>query len=146
MEEKFNETGKQGSVGMSSLGHSGKKKAQGDQRDIYVEKYGVDIQFPAFYYMDAKFVPGQCRGKGDEYIVVMAYHIIPKQDLLNEVEHEVQTTSIDGTVQTGTFKDIYGYAEENKMTLFLQKCQGRKGVKQECQIHLPYKEPIIQFS
>ena len=42
---------------MSSIGSKNPKDKQSDQRDIYVAKYGVDIQFPAFYYMDAKFVP-----------------------------------------------------------------------------------------
>ena len=90
--------------------------------------------------MDAKFVPNQCDGMDDEYIVTMAYHIIPQS---TDIEHEVQTTSIDGTVQTGTFEDIYGYAKQNKMTLYLMRCLGRKGTKTVKMLHLPYKEPII---
>ena len=59
------------------------------------------------------------------------------------MEHEVQTTSIDGTIETGTFEDIYKYAKENKMSLYLMKSLGRKGTKTVEMLHLPYKEPII---
>jgi len=79
------------------------------QRQIFVEKYSIEIEFPAYYYVDSKFVPHH-----DNLILVMAYHIIPK-----EHDHTVQTTFIDGSVNTGTFDDLYAYAKDKSLILKL---------------------------
>ena len=42
------------------------------QRQIFVDKYSVEIEFPAYYYVDSKFVPHY-----SNLIIVMSYHIIP---------------------------------------------------------------------
>ena len=42
------------------------------KRQIFVEKYSIEIEFPAYYYVDSKFIPNH-----DDLILVMAYHIIP---------------------------------------------------------------------
>ena len=75
-DSKFSHLNRSNSTNSSFVGIK-KKIKMDDQRDIYVEKYGVDIQFPAFYYIDAKFVPNMSKGMNEEHIVVMAYHIIP---------------------------------------------------------------------
>jgi len=43
-----------------------------DLRKVFIENYGVQIDLPAYYYLDAKFVPHH-----PNMIVVLAWHIIP---------------------------------------------------------------------
>lgn len=50
-----------------------REKQHEDLRGIYIENYGVDLEFPAYYYQDAKFVP-----KNHDLVVTMGFHIIPK--------------------------------------------------------------------
>ena len=62
---------------MANLSHdenevNEKEQETYNQRDIFVKKYSVEIQFPAYYYADARFVPHH-----DDLIVDMSYHIIP---------------------------------------------------------------------
>ena len=81
------------------------------QRQVFTDKYGVEIEFPAYYFQDAKFVPHY-----DNLIIVMAYHIIPMQ-----YEHTVRTIHFgknnkeDDTV--GEFADLYP-AAVNKSLIF----------------------------
>lgn len=83
-----------------------------------MKKYSVEIEFPAYYYADAKFVPHY-----DDLIVDMSYHIIPLGS-----HHNVQTTKIDGRVKTGCFEDLYKYAKNKHLILKLQRYTGRKGM------------------
>ena len=55
---------------------------ENDLRKIYIENYGVKMEFPAYYIQDAKFVPHK-----PDLIVQMAQHIIPKG-----YTHTIQTT------------------------------------------------------
>lgn len=68
--------GRQGSNGMSQfeLFDQGKRQAYytDNQRQIFVDKYSVEIEFPAYYYYDSRFVP-----HAKDLIVVLAFHIIP---------------------------------------------------------------------
>ena len=66
---------------------------ENDLRKIYIENYGVKMEFPAYYIQDAKFVPHE-----PDLIVQMAQHIIPKV-----FTHTVQTTWINGDVQENEF-------------------------------------------
>ena len=44
-----------------------------DMRKIFIENYGVEMSFPAYYYSDAKFVPNN-----SNYILSTSWHIIPE--------------------------------------------------------------------
>ena len=50
------------------------------------------MEFPAYYYYDAKFVPHL-----QDHLVTMAFHIIPNGN------QKVQTTFQDGTVKETSF-------------------------------------------
>lgn len=41
-------------------------------RQIFLESYGVEMNFPGYYYQDAKFVPNH-----NEYIICASWHIVP---------------------------------------------------------------------
>ena len=41
-------------------------------RKVFLESYGVEMDFPGYYYSDSKFVPNE-----EKYIIVLAWHIIP---------------------------------------------------------------------
>jgi hypothetical protein len=54
----------------------------------------VEIEFPAYYYFDSKFVPHE-----KDLIVVLAYHIIPGE----HKNHQVNTLKKNGEEILGTF-------------------------------------------
>ena len=56
-----------------------------DMRKIFIENYGVEMSFPAYYYSDAKFVPNN-----SNYILSTSWHIIPENK-----DVSVQTTYIN---------------------------------------------------
>jgi hypothetical protein len=43
-----------------------------DQRQNLINRYGVEMELPAFYYANAKFVPHM-----PDHILTMAFHVIP---------------------------------------------------------------------
>ena len=91
-----------------------------DLRDIFIQKYGVSMEIPAFYYYNAKFVPNK-----PNYLVTMSFHIIPKkQSMLGNV----QTTFIDGTVEESSYEDLYQNTGEN-IIMNLSRQNGRKGIE-----------------
>ena len=54
------------------------------------------MEFPGFYFNNAKFVPNQ-----QNYILTLGWHVIPKS-----FNQQIQTTYIDGEIEEGTFEDI----------------------------------------
>ena len=55
------------------------------------------MEFPAFYYYNAKFVPNQ-----SDHLLIMEFHIIPDCD-----KTKVQTTFQDDSVQENLFRELY---------------------------------------
>ena len=51
---------------------SKKTNERPDLRKVFMDQYGVTIEFPAYYHKTAKFVPPKC-----QYIVTAAFHIVP---------------------------------------------------------------------
>ena len=45
-----------------------------DLRATFLKNYGVSMEFPVYYYVDAKLVPHV-----DDHIVEAAFHIIPQK-------------------------------------------------------------------
>ena len=45
-----------------------------DLRPVFIKNYGVQMEIPAFYYNNAKYVP-----HFKDYMVTMSQHIIPKK-------------------------------------------------------------------
>jgi hypothetical protein len=78
------------------------------------------MEFPAFYYYDAVFVPHM-----KDHLVSMSFHIIPEND-----QERVQTTFQDGVVEENSFNEIYNMTGEN-IILNLYKMDGRKGLKNQ---------------
>ena len=68
-------------------------------RQVFLESYGVEMEFPGFYYYDAKFVP---KANVHKYIIVLAWHIVPQGK-----NKKVQTTKINKTYKTDPFEDLY---------------------------------------
>lgn len=42
-------------------------------RQIFLESYGIEMNFAGYYYQDAKFVPNQ-----NNYLVCSSWHIVPE--------------------------------------------------------------------
>jgi hypothetical protein len=60
-------------MGFTSAAGTSNKSA--DLRQNFVDSYGVNIEFPAFYSDDAKLVPHM-----PGYLVSSGFHIIPRGD------------------------------------------------------------------
>ena len=45
-----------------------------DLRSVFIENYGVSMEMPVYYHLDAKFVP-----HFKDYVVSMGFHIIPNR-------------------------------------------------------------------
>ena len=60
---------------LSDLGANEPLVKTSDMRQVFLESYGVEMEFPGFYYYDAKFVP---KADSHNYIVVLAWHIVPQ--------------------------------------------------------------------
>ena len=43
-------------------------------RSVFMESFGVEMDFPGYYYYDSKFVPHEDK---KNYIIVLAWHIVP---------------------------------------------------------------------
>jgi len=56
----------------ATSGGAGAPAATSEMRKVFLESYGVEMDFPGYYYSDSKFVPNE-----DKYIIVTAWHIIP---------------------------------------------------------------------
>ena len=60
--------------GMSEFSTVSKnKKEENDLRKVFIQNYGVQMEFPGYYIALAKFVPHY-----DDYVVQASFHIIPK--------------------------------------------------------------------
>ena len=88
-----------------------------DQRATLIENYGVTMEFPAFYYYNAKFVPHE-----KDHLVTMEFHIIPQNE-----KTTVQTTFQNGNVEENLFSEIYDQTGEN-IILTLYKQTERNGL------------------
>ena len=58
-----------------------------DMRRVYIDAYGVELDFAGFYYHSSKFIPNQ-----NDLILTLCWHITPEGK--NKV---VQTTKYDRT-------------------------------------------------
>lgn len=58
-------------------------------RKMFIEHYGVEMEYPGYYLMDARFVPYH-----DSYLVNLSWMINPEPQTLGTT---TQTTFIDGT-------------------------------------------------
>ena len=76
-------------------------------RAIFIEKYGVTIEFPVYYFHQSIFVPHVT-----DMIVTLGYHIIPKGPTTN-----IQTTYLDETVEDQTYDEVYGEISGLLLTL-----------------------------
>ena len=72
-------------------------KPDHDMRKIFLESYGVEMDFPGYYYYDSKFVPAH-----SDYITVLAWHIVPQGK-----NKQVQTTLYNRTYKDDPFEDLY---------------------------------------
>ena len=72
-------------------------------RKIFIENYGVEMSFPAYYYADAKFVPNN-----SNYILSTSWHIIPEN-----ADVQVQTTWINKTYESDKFQDLWDTKGKN---------------------------------
>ena len=58
-------------------------------RKIFIENYGVEMEYPGYYLMDARFVPYD-----EKYLINLSWLINPVPQTLGTT---TQTTFIDGT-------------------------------------------------
>lgn len=58
-------------------------------RAVFIEQYGVTIEFPVYYFHQTTFVPHIT-----DMVVTLGYHIIPKGP-----NTSIQNTYLDGTVE-----------------------------------------------
>jgi len=49
------------------------KKEENDMRKVYIDAYGVELDFAGFYYHSSKFIPNQ-----DPLILTLCWHITPE--------------------------------------------------------------------
>jgi hypothetical protein len=68
-----------------------------DMRKVYIDSYGVELDFAGFYYHSSKFIPNQ-----NELILTLFWHITPEGK--NKV---VQTTMYDGSWNEAPYESIY---------------------------------------
>ena len=113
-------------------------KSQEDLRHIFIDNYGVQMEIPAYYYYDAKFVP-----HFKDQLVTMAFHIIPKKQ---KYHSNVQTTYIDGRVENNSWKELYDLTGEN-IILNLYALNGRRGLEKKREVYLEdVNNALMQFS
>ena len=106
-------------------------------RNMFVENYSVQIEIPAYYYFDAKYVPNNVN-----YVVALNFHIIPTKQV-----ESIQTTFLDGRFEESTFKDIYDSQMNKNLMLTLNRVNGRAGLLQEKKIIMTgLQNVIIEFS
>ena len=123
-ESELNESSGVSYMGMSEFSTISKQKEEKqDLRSVFIENYGVSIEMPIFYHLDAKFVP-----HFKDHIVTMGFHIIPKKpkDMYTDHEDNLQTTYMDGKVEYNSLNGIYDNTGEN-LILNLYKMDGRNG-------------------
>ena len=70
-------------------------------RSVFQESYGLEMDFPGYYYYNSRFVP-HTHSCSNKYIIVLAWHIVPTGKNKN-----VQTTKIDKTYNEVPFEDLY---------------------------------------
>ena len=88
-----------------------------DLRKVFIENYGVQMELPAYYYLDAKFVPHQ-----QNMIVVLAWHIIP-----SSASAKIFSKFIgDKEVYENFYDEVY-QRYGNKVVLQLLKADGQRG-------------------
>ena len=86
-----------GTFSPSEFGSGNPDGDKPDMRKVYLESYGVELDFPGYYYSDSKFVPNN-----PDYIVSLSWHIIPPGK-----NKQVQTTLIDKTYKDDPFEDLF---------------------------------------
>jgi hypothetical protein len=50
-----------------------KQEEEKNLRRVFIQNYGVQMEIPAYYIYDARYVPNNI-----EYVVTMAFHIYPR--------------------------------------------------------------------
>ena len=66
-------------------------------RKVFIDSYGVELDFAGFYYHSSKFIPSQ-----KDLILTLSWHIVPEGK--NKV---VQTTMYDRTYQEKPYESLY---------------------------------------
>ena len=84
---------------LDKIGEEQKSQQSSDMRQVFLESYGVEMDFPGYYYYDSRFVPKEDKVK---YIIVLAWHIVPQGR-----NKRVQTTRFDKTFKDDPFEDLY---------------------------------------
>ena len=69
-------------------------------RKIFIENYGVEMEYPGYYLMDARFVPYD-----EKYLINLSWLINPSPSTLGTT---TQTTFIDGTYKENAEEDEEG--------------------------------------
>lgn len=95
MFKSMNTSGVLGTSAFGRMSEDGGEKP--DMRKVFLESYGVELDFPGYYYYDSKFVPSNT-----DYVVSTSWHIIPPGK-----NKQVQTTLLNKTYQDDPFEDLY---------------------------------------
>jgi hypothetical protein len=66
-------------------------------RKVYIDAYGMELDFAGYYYHSSKFIPNQ-----NELILTLCWHITPEGK--NKV---VQTTKYDRTFYEKPYESLY---------------------------------------
>ena len=105
-------------------------------RKIFIESYGIELDFGGFYYSDSKFVPNH-----EKYIITACWHIVPKGD-----SKIVQTTNYDKTVEHHKYEELYNTSQGDILLQLMKPLKNGKfeNIK-EIQVK-GVKQCIIQFS
>jgi len=113
-----------------------KKQEKADLRKVFTEKYGVTMEFPAFYQEHGKIVPNQT-----DYVVSTAFHIIPKAYTAT-----VQTTYLDGQYDECNFDELCENVGKSIIIRLTKSC-GRHGFHTLREVQLEQvRKCLIQFS
>ena len=105
-------------------------------RKVYIDSYGVELDFAGFYYHCSKFVPNQ----GD-LVLTLCWHITPEGN--NKV---VQTTKYDRTFFEKPYESLYEEAGKDIIFVIMRPLKTKvfqkvKEIQLEGVIHC-----IVEFS
>ena len=84
-------------------------------RKVYLDSYGVELDFPGLYYYDSKFVPNNT-----DYIVTTSWHIVPPGK-----KKVVQTTLLNKTYKDDPFEDLFSTKGKDMIISLLKPLKTR---------------------
>jgi|APSaa5957512535_1039671.scaffolds.fasta_scaffold91613_1 hypothetical protein len=107
-----------------------------DMRQVFIDAYGVELDFAGFYYHCSKFVPNQ-----EDLVLTLCWHITPEGN--NKV---VQTTKYDRTFFEKPYESLYSSAGSDIIFVIMRPLKTKvfqkvKEIQLEGVIHC-----IIEFS